>query len=221
MEHPLSLYLEKKEKKKMADVFINNMSSANIMNIIITILVSYFVGNISPAILLGKIKGIDIKKEGSGNAGTTNVLRILGKKYAVITLIVDILKGSLIVFYFSLTFGYFYAQIAFLSVVCGHIWPSLYSFKGGKGVATAFGATLILDYKSALICFLIVGIFVLITRRMSISAIVGIVAFPISIYFFNKEALLVSIIVATIIFIKHKGNIERLLKGTEPKLGEK
>ena len=88
--------------------------------------------------LLGKAKGVDIKKERSGNAGTTNALRVLGKKAAVITLIIDVCKGVLAV-YLGTGFGnYTIGTVCALAVFCGHVWPCFYRFKGGKGVATAF-----------------------------------------------------------------------------------
>ena len=116
-----------------------------VLEFVIWVTLAYFIGNISPSILIGKALGIDIKKEGSGNAGTTNALRVLGKKAAVITLIIDIGKGVLAVWlglrFGNETIGMFCA----LAVFCGHIWPCVYGFKGGKGVATAFGAILAIN----------------------------------------------------------------------------
>ena len=95
---------------------------------VLMILAAYLIGNISPAIILGKISGVDIKKEGSGNAGTTNVLRVLGKKAALITLIVDISKGFLAV-RLGMLLGYETGAICAVAVFCGHIWPCFYRFK--------------------------------------------------------------------------------------------
>ena len=99
-----------------------------VIEFVIWVTLAYFIGNISPSILLGKALGIDIKKEGSGNAGTTNALRVLGKKAAVITLIIDIGKGVLAVWlglrFGNETIGMFCA----LAVFCGHIWPCVFSF---------------------------------------------------------------------------------------------
>ena len=116
---------------------------------VLMILAAYLIGNISPAIILGKISGVDIKKEGSGNAGTTNVLRVLGKKAALITLIVDISKGFLAV-RLGMLLGYETGAICAVAVFCGHIWPCFYRFKGGKGVATAFGALLSINWMLGL-----------------------------------------------------------------------
>ena len=104
---------------------------------ILAIIIAYFLGNISPAIILGRMNGIDIKKEGSGNAGTTNVLRTLGKKAAVITMVVDILKGVIGVKLGLLIAGPAVASWCAVAAFCGHIWPALYNFRGGKGVAAS------------------------------------------------------------------------------------
>ncbi|MBQ1422581.1 MAG: glycerol-3-phosphate acyltransferase, partial [Firmicutes bacterium] len=102
------------------------------VKIVLTIIISYLIGSISPSILIGRARGIDIKKEGSGNAGTTNALRVLGAKAAVITLVVDILKGLLPAILFPLIFGmpelcYWSSLAAFI----GHLFPVYYGFKGG------------------------------------------------------------------------------------------
>ena len=136
---------------------------------IITILSAYLIGNISPAIILGKINGIDIKKEGSGNAGTTNALRVLGKKAAVITLVVDILKGVVAV-KFGMMLGYETGIWCALAEFCGHIWPCLYRFKGGKGVATAFGAILSVNWLLALTALAIVACGLLISKKRILSS---------------------------------------------------
>ena len=104
----------------------------SVIKFVIWVTAAYFIGNISPSILLGKAKGVDIKKEGSGNAGTTNALRVLGKKAAVITLIIDVCKGVLAV-YLGMKFGnYTIGTVCALAVFCGHVWPCFYRFKGGK-----------------------------------------------------------------------------------------
>jgi glycerol-3-phosphate acyltransferase PlsY len=183
--------------------------------------VAYFIGNISPAILLGKLHGIDIKKEGSGNAGTTNVLRTLGKKAAVVTLIVDILKGFVAVEIGFAASGEALGYVCALAVFCGHIWPCLYKFKGGKGVATAFGAILAINWILALELLGIVAIIVLITRRMSAGSIIGAVSFPVLVWFSEPGFFYLGLIMAIIVIVKHRSNIKRLLRGEEPKISFK
>ncbi len=189
--------------------------------VIIAIVVADLIGNISPAILIGKAHGIDIKKEGSGNAGTTNVLRVLGKKAAVATLIIDILKGSIAVVLAGLLCGNTVAQICVLAVVAGHIWPIFFGFKGGKGVATAFGALTAYMPLMGLTALLIVAVGVAISRRMSFGSLLGAVTFPAVTYFYDKTFMPVGVALAVILLVKHRGNIKRLIKGEEPKLGAK
>ena len=169
-------------------------------------------------VLLGKINGIDIKKEGSGNAGTTNALRVLGKKAAVITLVVDILKGVVAV-KFGMMLGYETGIWCALAVFCGHIWPCLYRFKGGKGVATAFGAILSVNWLLALTALAIVACGLLISKRMSVGSLLGAATFPVACWFMEKDFIIVGCIMAAIVLIKHRANIVRLFKGEEPPMG--
>lgn len=188
--------------------------------IILTCMIaSYFVGNISPAIILGKIYGVDVRKEGSGNAGTTNVLRTVGKKAGVITLIIDIAKGFVVSFLTGLlTTGIGFPMLCGICVVIGHMWPVIFGFRGGKGVATTFGFILAAQPVLALILLGIVAIGLLISKRMSVGVICAIiVAIPIG-YYFNHENIIWVSIVAILIIIKHKDNIKRIFSGTEPKL---
>lgn len=191
------------------------------IKIIIAVILAYFIGNISPAIILGKLSGVDIKKEGSGNAGTTNVLRVLGKKAAVITLVIDIGKGVLAVLLGSLIGGEVAAAYCAVAVFCGHIWPCLYNFKGGKGVATAFGAIMAINWVLGLAVLGVVAVFVLLTQRMSVGSIMGAVSFPLLAYFMEPGFLIPGFIMAVIVVVKHRANIGRLMRGEEPKMSFK
>ena len=185
---------------------------------VLMILAAYLIGNISPAIILGKISGVDIKKEGSGNAGTTNVLRVLGKKAALITLIVDISKGFLAV-RLGMLLGYETGAICAVAVFCGHIWPCFYCFKGGKGVATAFGALLSINWMLGLAALAIVAIGLLASKRMSVGSLLGAITFPLVCYYLEPEFFYEGSLMALIILIKHRTNIGRLLRGEEPPMG--
>ena len=193
--------------------------STNVIIILLGMIISYFVGNISPAIILGKIYGVDVRSEGSGNAGTTNVLRTVGKKAGVITLIIDILKG----FTVSFVAGFVAPGITFpmfcgICVVIGHMWPIVFGFRGGKGVATTFGFLLASQPVLALILLAIVAVGLLISRRMSVGVICAIiVAIPIG-YLFDHQNLIWISIIAVLIIIKHKSNIKRIISGIEPKM---
>ena len=197
------------------------MGEQSIFFVVMTVLAAYFIGNISPAILFGRARGIDIKKEGSGNAGTTNVLRVLGKKAAVSTLIIDILKGTIAVIVGGILMGEKVAFLCVAAVFCGHVWPVFFGFKGGKGVATAFGALMGLDYRMGLTALLVVLIGVLLSKRMSFGSILGAVAFPIIAWHFNKDFIYIGTVMAVLIIIKHRANLVRLIHGEEPKIGQK
>ncbi|MEE0741792.1 MAG: glycerol-3-phosphate 1-O-acyltransferase PlsY [Emergencia sp.] len=188
---------------------------------ILVIVAAYFIGNISPSILLGRAAGIDIKKEGSGNAGTTNALRVLGKKAAVITLIIDIGKGFL-----SVMLGFWLStplagMLCALAAFAGHIWPAMFHFKGGKGVAVAFGALLAVNWHLALIALGIVAVTVLLTRMVSLGSIMAAAAFPVTAYFLERDFFWIGLVMAVILLYAHRSNIKRILKGEESKLSFK
>ncbi|MBN7771926.1 glycerol-3-phosphate 1-O-acyltransferase PlsY [Clostridium aminobutyricum] len=195
---------------------------------IAVVILSYCMGNISPAIIIGKMHGLDIKKEGSGNAGTTNVLRVLGKKAAVTTLLIDILKGVFAVLlgkvvgaYVAPEVAHYIAMACGLAVFCGHIWPIVFGFKGGKGVATAFGVLMAISPVMGLSALLIVVVAVAISRMVSLGSILAAVAFPFIAYFYNPDYLLWGAIMALIVLWKHRANIGRLIKGEESKISLK
>ena len=189
--------------------------------IIVSIIIAYLLGNISPSIILGKLHGIDIKKEGSGNAGTTNALRVLGKKAALITLIIDIGKGVLAVVIGKLIGGEAVGYLCALAVFCGHIWPCFYRFKGGKGVATAFGAILAVNWILGLSALGIVAVGVALSQRMSVGSLLGSVTFPIICWLLEPDFIYIGCIMAVIVLIKHRANIGRLFRGEEPKMNFK
>ena len=186
---------------------------------ILLILIAYFIGNISPSTMLAKARGLDIKKEGSGNAGTTNALRVMGAKAGVITLVVDICKGVIAVLLGHILAGPICATYCAVAVIAGHVWPVIYKFKGGKGVATTFGAILAINPLLALLTLLVVAVTVLITKRMSAGSVMGALFFPLLCFFNEPVFFLMGILLAAIVIIKHKANIVRLLNGEEPKLG--
>jgi len=188
---------------------------------ILAIVIAYFLGNISPAIILGKMHGIDIKKVGSGNAGTTNVLRTLGKKAAVITMVIDILKGFIGVKLGFLLGGYVVGTLCAVAAFCGHIWPALYNFRGGKGVATAFGVVTAVDWRLGLAVLVVVAVFVLLSKRMSVGSIMGAASFPVLAWFMEPGFFVPGLVMAVIVIVKHRANIGRLLRGEEPKMSFK
>lgn len=179
---------------------------------------AYLIGNISPATILAAAKGIDIKKAGSGNAGTTNVTRVLGKRAGVLTLVIDVGKGALAVLAGRWIGGDFLAAAVVIPVLLGHIWPVVFRFRGGKGVATAFGALLLLNPWIGLGDLILVILGVWISRRMSVGSIVGCIANPVLTWLFLPGFFVDGLFMAILILFKHRGNILRLARGEEPKL---
>lgn len=188
------------------------------MYFILAVVLAYLIGSISPSTILAKASGHNIKKEGSGNAGTTNTLRVLGKKAAIITLIVDIGKGILAVQLAYMISGPDAAMVAALAAFVGHVWPIYFGFQGGKGVAVAFGVILRLNWQIALLMAGILIVVVLITRMVSVGSITVAAAFPVVCWFMYREFFVIGLIMALLMIYKHKGNIERLMKGEENKL---
>lgn len=188
------------------------------LQFVIVIIIAYFLGNISPATLLARAVGKDIKKEGSGNAGTTNALRVLGKKAAMITLIVDIGKG-----FIAVKIGFAFAappaaMFCALAAFVGHIWPIVFKFKGGKGVAVAFGAILGVNWQLALLALLVVAIVVALTRMVSLGSITAAASFPVFAYFMEPDFFYIGIVMAVLLIYAHRGNIKRIVKGEESRL---
>ena len=185
------------------------------------IIAAYFIGCISPSSMLAKARGMDIREAGSGNAGTTNALRVMGKKAAVITLVVDIGKGAAAVGLGWVFGGKELAMICVAAVFIGHVWPVFYKFKGGKGVATLFGALTAMNWQLGLSALGIVAIGVLLSRRMSVGSVVAALLFPLLAWLLEPGFILEGTIIAVLVIIKHRSNIGRLIRGEEPKIGER
>ncbi|NLY82907.1 MAG: glycerol-3-phosphate 1-O-acyltransferase PlsY [Clostridiales bacterium] len=182
---------------------------------VLLIILAYFLGNISPSMLLGKMKGVDIKNEGSGNAGTTNALRVLGAKAGVLTFALDILKGFIAV-WFALQFSTFYcAYICVIAVIFGHIWPALYKFKGGKGVATSIGATLAISPIVTLVVTVFSLGMVAVSKKVSVGSLTAAAVYPVATFIFVREFFPFALILCLTIVIKHRENIKRLINGEE------
>ena len=178
-----------------------------------------------PGVILAKaFAGRDIRQEGSGNIGATNVTRVLGKKVGALTLVGDLLKGFIPVWA-----GYH--LVSSLEVVClmglaaflGHLFPIYLGFKGGKGVATALGVFLYLSPIVILIEVIIFAFVVGIWKYVSLGSIIAAAAMPLLLLMiaFPKPIVLLSIVFAILIIIKHRSNIQRLMSGTESKVGKK
>ncbi|MGI6728136.1 MAG: glycerol-3-phosphate 1-O-acyltransferase PlsY [Anaerovoracaceae bacterium] len=185
------------------------------------IVIAYFIGNISPSILISRAAGIDIRSKGSGNAGTTNMLRVMGKKAAAATLIIDILKGVIAVLIGRYLGGETLAVICGLAVFIGHIWPVVFGLRGGKGIATGLGLLVTIYPPIGLICLAIAALGFLISRRVSVGALLAAVFLPFLAYYYLPDYVVIFSVMAVIVIIKHRSNIIRLIKGQEPKTGFK
>ena len=204
---------------------------------IIVAIIAYTIGSINFSVIFSrKFAGFDIRDKGSGNAGSTNMLRNVGKKAAAITLACDILKGIVAIF-IAYLFGKFnenadaalLVQIAALCVVLGHTFPIFFEFRGGKGVATSLGVLLLLNWQIGLICLFFALIIMAITRVVSIGSVVAAILYPILVlfgvgkeYFFvNGNYFIFSVLLALIVIFNHRENIKRILAGEENKLNFK
>lgn len=182
---------------------------------------AYFIGNISPAILIGKFCGIDIRTQGSGNAGSTNVLRVLGKKAAIGTLVIDIFKGVGAVLLGRYIGGQELAVLCGLAVFIGHIWPLLFGFCGGKGIATGFGAIVAIEPLLGVEIALIALLGIAFSKRVAVGSVLAAAALPLLAYLIYPQYLVWSMVMAVIAIIKHRQNIKRILHGEETKISFK
>lgn len=201
---------------------------------IVVTIIAYLIGSISSSVIISKkMAGFDVRKKGSGNAGTTNVLRSVGKKAAIITLICDVLKGVvaiLVAYFVGLIFKdkidkALLLQLAGLTVIIGHTFPIFFGFKGGKGIATALGVLLVTNWNIGLICLVFALVLMALTRIVSLGSIAAAVLFPILVMFMPHTAYLVdgnyilfSILIAILVIFNHRANVKRLLEGEENKL---
>lgn len=199
------------------------------INYLIIILLAYFIGSISTSYIIAKrMTGVDIRTQGSGNAGSTNVLRTLGKKAGVMTFVGDLLKGVIAVLIARLIATMVHidpltaSYIAVVFVVAGHNWPIFLGFRGGKGVATSLGAMIAVNPVIALSCFGFFLVIVYFTKYVSLGSVVSICTSPIIMFFVgNNKGLIVTLFLSISVIFKHRENIKRLLNGTERKIGEK
>lgn len=195
------------------------------MNIFAALLAAYLLGSISFGYLAGKyIRGVDIRKFGSGSTGTTNILRTLGTGPAVFVLALDIIKGlAAVMLARSLTGEGLYTMLAGVAVIAGHNWPVFFRFSGGRGIATSIGVILGLAPPVILVAVIIGVALIALTRYVSLGSIAGTVSIPILMYLFELPVsyVLFGIAVMALALWRHRRNISRLLAGTESKLGAK
>jgi len=209
-------------------------------SIIIVAIISYLIGSIMFSVIFTKkIAGFDVRTRGSGNAGSTNVLRTAGKKVAIITLICDILKGVV-----AVLIGYIVGKLtkasvetsqmliltAGVMVVLGHTFPIFFKFKGGKGVATSLGVLLMINWRIGLICLVFALLIMAVSRMVSLGSISAAILFPVLCIFINENYLikanhfgyiLFGIILCLLVVFNHRSNLKRIINGKENKLSFK
>lgn len=190
--------------------------------LLLSLIFGYLLGSVPFGLILTRMAGLgDVRAIGSGNIGATNVLRTGNKKLAAATLILDMLKGTAAVLLAGIA-GPEAAIAAGLGAFLGHIFPVWLQFKGGKGVATYLGVLLGLFWKGALIFAAAWLLVALATRYSSLAALVAAVITPIALFFIGYHQIAFLFLILTIIvFVKHRANIQRLVSGTEGRIGSK
>ncbi|MET0619526.1 MAG: glycerol-3-phosphate 1-O-acyltransferase PlsY [Thermoanaerobaculia bacterium] len=188
--------------------------------------VAYLLGSVSFAVLLVRMTtGKDIRTEGSGNAGATNVLRAHGKALGLLVAALDVAKGALAVFLVKLaTADSRYAAAAGFAAILGHVFPIFYGFRGGKGVATAVGAFVALAPWATLVCIAVFVLVVAATKYVSLGSVIAMVLLPPVaglVFHAPGPVVMAAAGAAVLIVLKHRENLKRLASGKERRLGEK
>lgn len=210
-----------------------------------SVIVPYLLCSINPAIVVSKMKGKNIREMGSGNPGLTNTLRTMGKGAAAVVLLFDVLKGVIAIFavkifcYYLLPheqitdsfpfydfFSYMFMWVGSLASVLGHCYPLYYKFKGGKAVLVTVATGLVINWLTALLALSVFILIVLITKYVSLGSMIAATAYAIFVRVFESgdNAVIGTLFCGTIalfLIFNHRGNIKRILNGTEKKLGEK
>ncbi len=224
------------------------MSAYQVLMAVGVIIFAYLLGSVNFAVIMSKIfAGEDVRKSGSGNAGTTNVLRTVGKLPAILTFLLDILKGfgaclagklvfEYLLFSTTIDFNWLFipdygAYICCIAVMLGHIFPVFFGFKGGKAVATSVGTFAVCCPLAIILGLTAFAISLAISKIVSLSSLIATVvvvgvgagyAIVVNSAQFNViPVVIMALIAGFIVFIKHKANIKRLIEGTEPTISAK
>lgn len=202
---------------------------------IIIAVIAYLIGSVNFSIIFSKkMAGFDVREKGSGNAGTTNMLRTVGKKAAAITLVCDILKGVISIA-IAKVIGNIWSnldaallvQLAGLFAIIGHTFPVFFKFKGGKGIATSLGVLITTNWQIGLICLVFALVLMVLTQMVSVGSIAAAILYPVLTIFINQNYIadgnyiIFAIILAVLIVFNHRENVKRLLSGTENKISFK
>jgi glycerol-3-phosphate acyltransferase PlsY len=192
---------------------------------ILALLLSFFIGAIPFGVLIGRMRGVDVRASGSGNIGATNVWRVLGPKAGTAAFVLDVLKGVA----GPLIARWLVPGDTVMPAVCGafsvlgHNFSPFIGFKGGKGISTSLGALFGLMPWVALIDFALWGVVLAVSRRVSVASMTVCITLPLLALFWREPTpnLIVAFLLGIMVFIKHIPNLKRIIAGTEPKIGQK
>lgn len=181
---------------------------------------AYLLGSIPTGFLLGSLSGVDVRQAGSGNVGATNVARVVGKRQGLMTLLGDVAKGFIPV-YLSVHLGWSVTitGLVALAAFLGHLYPVFLKFQGGKGVATALGIFLSLAPMATVVIVFVFAFVIGVSRMVSLASLVAAGFAPIAFWFFSYPPFLIwlSLLIALLIVIRHRKNIQRIISGVEPR----
>ena len=206
----------------------------------LAIIFAYLIGSVNFSVIISKkFAGFDLREKGSGNAGTTNTLRTVGKKAALATLLLDILKG-VVAIGIAIFLGKYMkdvyspevlVQLAGIFVILGHTFPIFFGFRGGKGIATSLGVLLVINWQIGLICLTFAVALMILTRMVSVGSIAAAILFPILTFYIGQDHFIVqgktlnyvifSIALALLVMFNHRANIKRIMNGTENRISFK
>ncbi len=205
---------------------------------LISFAIGYLLGGIQNAIVYSKLQGTDIRNHGSGNAGTTNVMRTFGRKAGLLIFVLDILKAVVAVVVARLIFredSVVAGLYAAIGAIIGHSYPLFFGFKGGKGIAVTVGSIYMIDVRIGILVSIAFLISLKLSKMVSLSSMVLTGLVPILLFVFYRngsafnymgrssfaEIVALGIVIAAITIFRHKANIERIMSGTEAKVGQK
>lgn len=199
------------------------------------LLISYLLGSLSGSLLVGRLRGIDIRTMGSGNAGGTNALRSVGWRFAMAVVVIDVGKGALAAWFGFMSLPGSLASsldpqvqacACGFAAVLGHCWPVFFGFRGGKGAATTVGAILVIAPWTALVMAALWLSVVLIGRYVGLATVLAALAFPVLIVVQgavgivqSKALLIFALAIAALVLFTHRSNLSRMRAGTEPRIG--
>jgi glycerol-3-phosphate acyltransferase PlsY len=191
-----------------------------LINIILALFFAFLIGGVPFGLILGMLlRGVDVRTQGSGNIGATNVARVVGWKLGVATLVLDAAKGALPMLWVAHHFEQPWMLPAIgLVAVLGHCYSPWLEFQGGKGVATAAGVMLVVSPPATLLALICWGAAYALTRKSSIGALTAILAIQIGLWIFMPGWWLFGLLIAAILLLRHRENLQRLVAGTELKV---